>query len=226
MNGAFMRLIPKDKVGKIQFCIGHLPAWAEHADQIGVAPEDVALLAGSTEEARLAYAEQQQAQQAAQAATLKLTIALEKMQTQASAILAMVRGKAAGAGPGVYSLAEIPAPEKPSPIAAPGTPTGFTVSLDAIGAVTLTWKCKNPRGSTGTTYHIWRQIDNGQFVYMGICGTKRYVDQTFPRGTASVTYQIQAMRSTTKGPIALFPVNFGTTGRRMGIRVKPVSMAA
>ena len=222
-----MRLIPKDKVGKIQFCKSRLPAWTEHADRIGVAPEYIALLAGSTEEARLAYAEQQQAQQAAQTATLKLNIALEKMQTQAAAILGMVPRKAQATGDdGVYSLASMPVPAGHSPIGAPGTPTRFTVKLDAIGAVTLTWKCKNPRGSTGTTYYIWRQIDNGPFVYMGICGTKRYVDETFPRGTASVTYRIQAMRSKTKGPPALFPVNFGTSGRAMGIRVKPVWMAA
>ena len=58
----------------------------------------VALLADSTSEARAAFEEQQRAQSAAQAATLKLNNAIEKMQRQAAAIVAHVRGKASVTG--------------------------------------------------------------------------------------------------------------------------------
>ena len=131
-----MRLVPKDKVGKIEFCESRLGKWAENADEIGTTPEMVALLADSTGEARAAFDEQQRAQSAAQAATLKLDNAIKKMQTQAATIVVYVRAKASVTGDrGVYALASIPVPAKPSPIAAPGTPTGFSAKLEeATGA--------------------------------------------------------------------------------------------
>src|SRR5690242_11600148 len=111
--GAAMRLIPKDKQAKIQFCRSHLDRWAEHAEELGVTPEQVADLAAATEAAQLALTAQLQAQAAARAATLRLKIALQTMQTQASVIVRTVRTTARTAGDNVYPLASIPAPAKP-----------------------------------------------------------------------------------------------------------------
>jgi hypothetical protein len=223
-----MRLVPKDKVGKIEFCESRLGKWAEYADEIGATPEMVALLADSTAEARAAFEEQQRAQSAAQAATLKLDNAIKKMQTQAATIVVYVRAKASVTGDrGVYSLASIPVPAKPSPIAAPGTPTGFSAKLEeATGALNLKWECKNPRGSSYTFYEISRQTDGGPFVRLARAGKRRFVDQTIPPGTARLVYQIQAVRSTGAGATARFSVNFGTSGRTIGMRMEQGMMAA
>ncbi|MGH7214446.1 MAG: hypothetical protein ACREIT_06755, partial [Tepidisphaeraceae bacterium] len=82
-----MRLLPKDKAGKIEFCKVRLVPWAEHAAAIGTTPEMVAELTARTEAARLALIEQYQARQAAQAATLKLKTAIANMTTTATAIV-------------------------------------------------------------------------------------------------------------------------------------------
>jgi hypothetical protein len=41
-----MRLIPKDKQGKIQFCKTRLAAWVANAEQMGVPPDLIADFAG------------------------------------------------------------------------------------------------------------------------------------------------------------------------------------
>jgi len=221
-----MRLIPKDKHGKIQYCRSHLEQWAEHASEIGVSPERVADLAATTEAAEQALIEQLQAQAVAQAATLKLNMALAAMQKQASDIVAIVRCNARSGGSNVYQLACIPAPANPSPVGSPGTPERFRAQLQQNGALTLDWTCKLPRSSTGTVYEISRRIDQGAFVRVGLSGKKRFVDQTIPPGASSITYRVQAIRSTGNGPVAEFNVNFGTAGQPVALQGSTVQLAA
>ena len=131
-------------------------------------------------------------------------------------IIRQVHVKATSAGDSVYSLAQIPSPATPSPLPAPGKPTDFSITLDALGALSLKWKCANPKGSSGTMYQIWRRIGpDGEFTHVGGSGTKRFVDETLPAGSTRVTYQIQAVRSTAVGPLARFDVNFGVMGGAM-----------
>lgn len=101
----------------------------------------------------------------------------------------------------------------PTPRPAPGTPYKFTATLGADGALTLDWKCNNPRGSGGTIYQVWRRLGaTGEFQYLSGSGTKKFVDGTIPAGTAQVTYRIQAVRSTAVGAWAEYAVNFGVSG--------------
>src|SRR5204862_8282096 len=69
----------------------------------------------------------------------------------------------------------------PAPMPAPGTPSDFGVTLSADGSVELTWKCSNPTGSTGTIYQVFRRTTpEGEFVYLGGGGDKKFVDATIP----------------------------------------------
>jgi hypothetical protein len=98
----------------------------------------------------------------------------------------------------------------PAPVPPPGTPGNFKVVLAGNGSLELKWKCSNPPGSQGTLYQIWRRVGAaGEFTYLGGAGEKKFTDATIPAGSASVTYQIQAARSTAVGPWAQFNVNFG-----------------
>ena len=153
-----MRLVPRNKAPQIQFFARHLEQWAAEAGSIGLAPEDVADLAAKTDAARAALAVQQQAQAAAQSATLSLRIAMEAMASKGAAMILQIRAKANEAGNGVYPLASISPPNAPSPIGAPGTPHSFTFSLDQGGVLRLKWKCQNPRGSVGTMNQVRRQV--------------------------------------------------------------------
>jgi hypothetical protein len=101
----------------------------------------------------------------------------------------------------------------PAPRPAPGTPNRFAVALAGDGALTLKWKCNNPRGTGGTMYQVWRRVGGtAPFEYLGGSGTKAFVDATIPAGTPQVTYQIQAVRSTAVGAWAQYTVSFGTSG--------------
>ena len=102
----------------------------------------------------------------------------------------------------------------PGPRPAPGACTGFTVSLNGDGSVLLKWKSQNPAGAPGTMYQVWRRLGagGGAFTYLGGTGSKHIVDNEVPAGTAAVTYQIQAVRSTAVGPWSQFNVNFGAPG--------------
>src|SRR4051794_14300421 len=109
-----MSVVPADIVAKIQYFEAHDAPWSDHASQIGTSTIEVAALAARTAAARAALAEQQSAQQAARAATLRLRLAMADMARSGSDIIKKIRAKAATDGEGVYSLASIPAPARPS----------------------------------------------------------------------------------------------------------------
>ena len=103
----------------------------------------------------------------------------------------------------------------PAPRPAPGMPNRFTVALAGNGSLTLKWKSNNPKGSSGTMYQIWRRLgaatSTATFTYIGATGQKQFQDSTIPAGTASLTYQLQAVRSTAVGAWAQYNVSFGVS---------------
>ena len=214
-----MSVVPGEAVAKIQFFEDHQPQWSANAAEIGVAPTEVTELQAKTAAARTAYDQQQAAQLAARDATLKLRLAVEAMATAGGAIIKKVRATAQTDGPGVYALASLPVPAKPTPLPPPGTPSDFTAALNPDGSLKLRWKCANPAGAKGTLYQVSRRTGGGgaggaggAFAPVGATGLKSFVDPTVPAGAASVTYQVVAVRSTATGPAAQFTVNFGVGG--------------
>jgi hypothetical protein len=192
----------------------HAAPWSEHAPEIGTSAIEVAALVDKTASARAALADQFAAQQAAMAATLRLHLAMAEMKEAGSAIIKKIRAKAAADGEGVYFLASIPAPARPSPLPPPGKPTNFTFTLRETGTLLLRWACPNPRGSQGTVYQVSRRVgDDGTFEFIGVSGLRRFVDNTLPAGAASVTYQIVAIRSTTLGLPGQFIINLGVNAK-------------
>lgn len=114
-----------------------------------------------------------------------------------------------------------------SPRPAPGTPFDFRVTLSAIGELTLTWKCKNPKGTSGTMYQVWRRIGpTGPFVYLGQTGEKMFRDETIPLGSAMINYRVQAVRSTKAGAAAEHIVNFGGIAMSRSVANTPGLMKA
>ncbi len=225
-----MSLVPDDTTGRILFFESHLDRWTQKAAELGFSPAQIADMTALTQSARAALREQHMAQNAAMGATVKLREAIDEMMTAGAVMIRQVRLRAAAEGPAIYPLASIDPPAKPSPIGAPGKPDNFKVALDVIGAVTLRWTCKNPRGAVGTTYHVWRRIGtSGPFACLGATGAKKFVDDTLPQGLAQVTYQIQAVRSTKAGPWARFEVSFGTgahSTREMLVKTRTVLTTA
>lgn len=210
-----MSLLPNSRVGKIEFYEAHVSPWQENAAAIGLTSQQVDALEKRTRQARAAYDAHQAAMEAAKAATLDFYNCVRDMAEDGADLIRTIRNQAETAGdPNVYVLARIPAPGPRSPTPPPGLPSDLRVALLATGALALSWKCPNPAGASGTIYEVQRRIDgeNATFVYIGSSGVKRFTDETLPAGTASVTYQITAIRSTARGPAARFTVRFGVGG--------------
>ena len=210
-----MGIIPKGRTKRITWYIAHAARWAEDPVGIGSSIEQVAALEAAVEEARLARIEQERAQSVALTATARLQSAIKTMSRLGSCVMMQIRIKAGVNDPSVYGKAWVPKPRKKSRMGEPGKPRGFTFTLEQIGWVTLRWKCNNPKNAVSTLYHVHRQLNgSGAFVYLGAVGKKKFVDETLPAGTVSVTYQVQAMRSTGRGPLARFYISLGSQFRR------------
>ena len=114
-----------------------------------------------------------------------------------------------------------------TPTAPPGPVSNFTATINGNGSLTTRWKADNPAGTHGTMYQVWRKIGTGAFEYCGGTGSKVYTDDTVPAGTTSITYQIQAVRSTAAGPWSQFNVNFSMGGGSMSVTEgQPAKIAA
>ena len=209
-----MRTIPETRLGKIEFYESHLEPWAASENAIGLATGSVASLAVRVDEARGAYDAHLAATAAARAATDDYYQKVRALHGDAGAgsdMIATIRAFAASSGdPEVYVLAQIPPPATPGTLPPPGVPTDFRVDLLASGAITLRWKCPHPRGAEGTIYEVLRQVDDGGFAFVGTTGSRVFTDDSFPVGSAEVTYQITATRSTSRGKPARLTVRFGS----------------
>jgi hypothetical protein len=213
-----MPVVPKTRIGKLQYYEAHLQPWAASAAQIGLSPGSVAALADKAEAARAAYLRHVAARSAAASATRDYYQKIRALHNGPGAGADMIRQIRTTAqvtdDPQVYVLAMIPAPAAPSTLGPPGTPHDFGAKLNpGDGSLKLTWKCKHPAGSSGTIYQLSRRIgDSGPFVPLATLGKRTFTDRTVPAGAAAVTYQILALRSTAVGVAAQFTVNLGASG--------------
>jgi len=229
-----MGVVPDTRLGKIEFYEAHISPWTTNAAGIGLTPASVTALGTLTTQARAAYNAHIAARDAARAATDNFYDKVRDMHNGPGAGADMIRTIRNHAetkdDPNVYVLAQIPPPATPGTTPPPGTPFEFTVGLLQNGALELKWKCNNPSGTQGTIYEVKRAIGGGAFNFVGATGVKLFTDDTLPSGSAPVTYQITAVRSTARGNPAQFTVNFGIGGPGLTIASVteggPMKMAA
>lgn len=208
-----MATVPSSRIRKIEFYESHLQAWAVNAAAIGLDPAAVLAFQTLVLNARTSYLASETAREASQAATLNFHDKTDTMATIGANLLRTIRTFAENTGnPGVYALAQIPAPASPGPIGPPGQPFNLAVGLLANGALELKWKCDNPAGAQGTVYEIRRRIGAGPFAHIDLAGERSFIDATIPSGATGIVYQITGVRSTTRGAPAQFLVNFGVDG--------------
>lgn len=235
-----MGVVPDNRLGKIEFYESHLPPWTTNAAAIGLTPASVTALGTLTTAARSAYNAHVAALEAARAATANFYDKVRAMHSGPAAGADMIQTIKTYAqtknDPTVYVLAQIPAPAVPGTTPPPGTPFDFAVGLLQNGALELKWKCNNPSGTQGTIYEVMRRSGGGgggAFTFVGATGVKVFTDETLPSDAAPVTYQITAVRSTSRGNPAQFIVNFGIGGPGLvGVTIasvttgSPMKMAA
>ena len=207
-----MPIVPNKPADKITWYEAHIAPWTASATQIGSSAPEITALDTLTQTARAKLTAQQAARDAARTATNQLREAVLAMAVAGSDVLKKVKAKAATTA-GVWDLAQIPPPATPSPVGPPGMPTTFKVTLNPEGSLQLTWKCSNPAGAGGTIYQVSRKIGaQGAWTMIGGAGEKKFLDNSVPAGVATVSYRVQAVRSTQKGTANDFTVNFGVGG--------------
>ncbi|MFN0012073.1 MAG: hypothetical protein ACKVS8_10560 [Phycisphaerales bacterium] len=213
----------------------HVAVFDTQEGAIGISSQQAAAFQAATAAAASAHAAQAAAFNAYKASIAAADAAFADLRRSASLTTKVIRTFAQTSGnPGVYSLARIPPPATASVAPPPAKPARLSITLaNASGALTLRWKAANPRGTNGTSYIIRRKLPGeAAFTFVGVSGVKRFTDNTFPAGLASVQYVVQGQRADRAGeesdPLV---VNFGTsaageTGANVSSASQPMRMAA
>jgi hypothetical protein len=206
-----MPIVPKKPAERVAFYASKITGWTTNAVAVGTTSAAVTDLGTKVTSAQAKIAAALAAKELAKNAVADADLAVKDMAHAGAAIIQQIKAKAAVSGLSIYVLAQIPAPATPTPVPPPGTPVNFKAALNPDGSLKLTWKCPNPPGAPGTIYQVARRIGaSGAFLPLTSVGTRSLTDDTVPAGTASVTYRITAVRSTSIGLAAEFTVNFGT----------------
>lgn len=225
-----MGIIPQKVQDQLAFFNLHAPIWVTQAANIGLTAGQATQFSGKVTDAQDAWDNQQMQKSKALMATADMRAALSEAHGSCSALLAIIKGFAENSGDpqAVYSLAEIPAPAAPSPVAPPGAPFEAKVQLLAGGEIVLGWKCNNPTNAVGTIYEVRRSLGEPEGgTLIGATGVKSFTDDTIPAGTSRVYYDVTGVRSTSRGPTTTFLVKFGVGGPGISVVEAPqVKMAA
>jgi hypothetical protein len=195
----------------LAWATSHQEIFVDNMVALGVSAGQNAAFAGAISQATDALAALTAARNAAKAATLTSNQKFADLNTAAADIVRTIRYTAENTNnPGLYALAEIPAPADPSVVPPPTQPGDVTVQLASEGTLTLRWKST---GSGGGFYMVKRRIGGNPstpFTNLGGSGNKEFVDATLPLGTTSVTYIITPQRGSTIGtPSEQVTVQFG-----------------
>lgn len=218
-----MSTIPERLAEVVPWCEVHVAAWETDPAAIGLDEQTVSGLDALTREAEAAERAYAQAKQAADAALLRARQRTGALRTRVSQAVGRVRAFAATQDQPARVLAEaqLPVRRDASPMPAPGMPTRFEFKLLRDGSLEVAFKCDNTaeggRRLRGVTYEVRRSDGlDGTLAYVCTALERRFRDETIPKGTASVTYQITAQTSTRRGDPAVVRVSFGSGGVQEG----------
>jgi hypothetical protein len=207
-----MSTVPQTIIGRIQFFEQHLPVWSISPTSLGLAPTDIVALNTLTSDARAKYDLALATRSAAKARTEEQNIAVDAMYDYGADLIKTIRAFAEKTGnPGVYALAEIPAPAAPSPAGPPEQPTNLGAAINpTTGALRLTWT-----GSVGQSayFSIFRRAGEGSaFTMLDSTDAKFFEDASIPANTTSVEYYVQARRESFRVDSTSLVVRFGSGG--------------
>lgn len=202
--------LPSDRGPAIDWITEHIAQWTANAASIGVAPADVAAVAGQTSSAVTARSAAGTARQASKDATLDYYDKAKDAMDGARDLILQIKSYAVSTGdPQVYVLAGISPRDEPGETPAPESPSAITATLLPGGPLLLKWKC---RGPSGTFYIVHRKL-SGESAYSMIATVtdKAFTDNNLPKGVDEVFYQINAQHrdKLTLGDIKLVQLGAG-----------------
>jgi hypothetical protein len=209
-----MAIVPTRTQDLVNWYSDHALVWQSAFAAIGLSVQQSTAFANMSVQLADKFAAQRAAEAAAKNATQELADTKRDARRLAGDLIAVIKGFAANQPKPneIYILADLPVPSTPAPLPPPGRPFEMSVGINpASGAIQLKWKVVNPAGSSGTTYIVRRRVGaTGEFAFVGVTGTKEFIDTTFNAGPDSVQYTVQGQRSTTAGPVSdILTINFG-----------------
>lgn len=204
-----MATLPESLLARIQFLENVIPKWEANRAELNLTSGQVASMSTLISAARDAYTSVEQIRAESKDTTLEYHNAVSEMTELAADLIRTIRNTAQSTdNPDIYAMGGIPAPATPTPAGAPPAPTGLAHTLDASGAIHLSWKGTL---SHRVFYKVYRRLsgETGFTVVAALAG-KEWVDSSVPPGTEQATYFIRGQRGSSEGdPSAWYPVNFG-----------------
>lgn len=197
-----MTVIPPNKADMINFFASRVPVWAENAAQIGLSAQAVGQLSALLSDAQAKLAEQAAKDAEKQAATAASNLAADALRAAGAGDLATIKAFAKSTNnPGVYTLAQIPAPAAPTPAAPPSMPYDLEANINNVGDVVLSFKSDNAQSHTGVFFVVRRKLaGQSAFSLVGTSGTKSFTDKAIPQGTTGAIYNVTAKRGELVSP--------------------------
>lgn len=186
----------------IAFARQHYTVWSGDGGQapaIGLSSLQLQETSDATDAAEAAYAAALAARDASKAATEAKDIALEALRQVIGADIDTIDAFAkATQDPGVYVLAQIPAPKDPSSREAPPAPTFGELLQTGSGFICGTFTVAS---GGGAQYQLQRRDTplggtTGAWTVVGVLGDKTFEDQGVPMGLTKVEYRVRAQLST------------------------------
>jgi len=210
-----MPRVPTTVQDLINFCEEHGEVWETAPTSIGLTATQVTNFKTVTGSAASAVSKQSADKATAKSSTITARTAVKDLRTSVAAMIRSITTYAAvQADPNaVFAAAQLEPPQPRTPSEPPGQPTNITATLDDQGAITLKWKCTNPPGGN-VVYSITRRIGStGAFNQVGASGSRIFLDESIPAGSAVVQYIVRGYRGQTVGPAsATFVLQFGVQG--------------
>jgi hypothetical protein len=210
-----MPRVPTSVQDLLDFCRQHSDSWQTSATAIGLTAAQVTAFKTVVGDAESAVTNQGAARATAKSSTLTANQKVKALRTSVAGMIRSITTFASvQANPdAVYASAQIDPPQPRTPSEPPGQPTNITATLDDQGAITLKWKCANPPGGN-VVYSITRRVGStGAFNQVGASGSRVFLDEAIPAGSAVVQYIVRGYRGQTVGPAsATFVLQFGSAG--------------
>jgi hypothetical protein len=209
--------------------------WSENGPALGLGQQVITEFQGLLSTANIAFDTAGKARNTAKAATDSQNLAISNVRKSAANIIRQVRLTAdrSTTPENIYILAQLPAPQPPSPRPAPEAPTDLRATLNAAtGELTVRWKA---RQQAEVVYFVTRATIStsgtvGPAELVGTVGGKRFTDADLPAGAAGFQYTVRAQRGRVSGePSSTLVVRLsggGMTQSTLNARGKEVRIAA
>lgn len=205
----------------VEWCATHVVVFQAEEGAIGLSKAQAVGFAGATGKAESLLIEQAEAWERYLVASRRARDGVARLRREAGDCVRSIRAFAETTGDAnkIYASARIAPSKSPSPAAPPEKPRELAATLNATsGALSLTWKARDPNRRGGVTYLVRRRLPGeAAFTLLGVTGAKAFVDEALPAGVECVQYRVQSQRGAKVSPVsATLVVNIGKVAKLAG----------